>query len=88
MHASIKTDVFFENRRWRKWRQFSRQWITSCELLAGGDARTWRIVITPRDTASARVCVLQVRTDSKDPRDALHGLFALVEKTGREGGRP
>ncbi len=60
----------------------------SCELLAGGDARTWRIVITPRDTASARVCVLQVRTDSKDPRDALHGLFALVEKTGREGGRP
>jgi hypothetical protein len=30
----------------------------------------------------------EVRTDSKDPRDALHGLFALVEKTGREGGRP
>lgn len=60
----------------------------SCELLAGGDARTWRIVITPRDTNTARVCVLQVRTDSKDPRDALHGLFALVEKTGREGGRP
>ena len=60
----------------------------SCELLAGGDARTWRIVITPRDTNTARVCVLQVRTDSKDPRDALHGLFALVEKTGREGVRP
>ena len=60
----------------------------SCELLAGEDARTWRIVITPRDTKTARICVLQVRTDSKDPRDALHGLFALVEKSGPEGVRP
>ncbi len=58
----------------------------SCELLTVEDARGYRIVITPRDTGTARVCVLQVRTDSKDPRDALHGLFALVEKTKPEGG--
>ena len=60
----------------------------SCELLTVKDASAYRIVVTPRDTGTARVCVLQVRTDSKDPRDALHGLFALVENAKPEGGRP
>ena len=60
----------------------------SCELLSGTEAGTYQIVITPRDTATARICVLQVRTDSKDPRDALHGLFALVENSGPKGVRP
>jgi len=60
----------------------------SCELLTVKDAHSYTIVITPRDTTTARVCVLQVRTDSKDPRDALHGLFALVENAMPEGIRP
>jgi len=57
----------------------------SCELLTVEDARGYKIVITPRDTGTARVCVLQVRTDSKDPRDTLHGLFALVENAKPKG---
>jgi len=57
----------------------------SCELQTVKDASSYKIVITPRDTANERVCVLQVRTDAKDPRDALHGLFALVEKP-KQGG--
>ena len=56
----------------------------ACELQTLEEARSYRITITPRDTASVRICVLQVRTDSKDPRDALHGLFALVEKPKAE----
>ena len=60
----------------------------ACDLQTIEEARSYRIVITPRDTGTARVCVLQVRTDSKDPRDALHGLSALVEKAKPEGVRP
>jgi len=52
----------------------------SCELVPLQEARSYRIIVTPRDTAAPRICVLQVRTDSKDPRDALKGLFAVVEK--------
>ncbi len=59
----------------------------ACELQSIGEAR-YRIVITPRDTTAERICVLQVRTDSKDPRDALKGLFALVEKPKLKGGAP
>ena len=58
------------------------------ELLTIEDGRRYRIIVTPRDTAATRVCVLQVRTDSKDPRDSLKGLFALVEEPKRQGGRP
>ncbi|MCF7731459.1 MAG: DUF1573 domain-containing protein, partial [Akkermansiaceae bacterium] len=47
----------------------------ACELQTVEDGCRYRIVVTPRDTATARVCIMQVRTDSKDPRDALHGLF-------------
>ena len=49
------------------------------------EGRSYRIVITPGNTATARLCVMQVRTDAKDPRDALQGLFALVEKPKTEG---
>jgi hypothetical protein len=59
-----------------------------CELQNIDATSGYRIVVTPRDTATTRVCVLQVRTDSKDPRDALHGLFALVENARPEGVRP
>ncbi len=45
------------------------------------DGKRYRVVITPRDTKTERVCVLQVRTDAKDSRDALQGLFAMVEKS-------
>ncbi len=58
----------------------------ACELQTVKDACAYKIIITPRDTKTERICVLQVRTDSKDPRDALHGLFALVGKTKPEGG--
>jgi len=60
----------------------------SCELITIKESENYRVVITPNDTLTERVCVLQVRTDSKDPRDALHGLFALVEKPKAEGGKP
>jgi hypothetical protein len=30
----------------------------------------------------------KVRTDSKDPRDAMQGLFAIVENTKTEGAQP
>ncbi len=59
--------------------------VFSCELQGLNDARSYRIVITPRNTDTTRVCILQVRTDSKDPRDALHGLFALVVAPKPEG---
>ena len=59
----------------------------ACELQTPGDDHGYRIIITPRDTDAARICVLQVRTDSKDPRDAVHGLFALVEKPREEAPR-
>ena len=59
----------------------------ACELQSVAETGGYRIVVTPRDTATERVCVLQVRTDSKDPRDALHGLFALVEKPKVGGAR-
>lgn len=58
------------------------------------DGRHYRVTLTPRDTDSERICVFQVRTDAKDPRDALQGLFALVEKptakpdSPRKGGTP
>jgi hypothetical protein len=45
------------------------------------EGKLYRVTLTPRDTDAERVCVLQVRTDAKDPRDALQGLFALVEKS-------
>ena len=54
-----------------------------CELVTIEQARRYRIVVTPRDTAAARIGVLQVRTDSGDPRDALKGLFAVVEQPGQ-----
>ena len=60
----------------------------SCELQGTVDARGYRVVIKPRDTDSERVCIVQVRTDSKDPRDALHGLFAVVEKPRQKGVGP
>jgi len=60
----------------------------SCELQAAGEAGKYRITVTPRDTAAERVGVLQVRTDAKDPRDALKGLFALIEKPKPRGGGP
>ncbi|MEI6676690.1 MAG: DUF1573 domain-containing protein [Verrucomicrobiota bacterium] len=60
----------------------------SCELQSVDTTGGYRIVVTPHDTAAARVCVLQVRTDSKDPRDALRGLFALIENGRPEGVRP
>lgn len=44
------------------------------------DGRHYRIAITPSDTSAERVGVFQVRTDAKDPRDALQGIFALVQK--------
>jgi len=59
-----------------------------CELVTVDEGRAYRIIVTPRDTAAEDVCVLQVRTDSKDPRDAVHGLFALVERPKPQGGRP
>ena len=58
----------------------------ACELQTIEDACAYKIIITPSDTKTERICILQVRTDSKDPRDALHGLFALVGKTKPEGG--
>lgn len=51
---------------------------TSLRTLENG--RHYRLTVTPRDTATARVGVVQVRTDSKDPHDALHTFFARVEK--------
>lgn len=53
----------------------------TCGLETLEDGRRYRVTLTPRDTDTERVCVLQVRTDAKDPRDALQGLFALVEKS-------
>ena len=52
-----------------------------CTLETMEDGRRYRVTLIPRDTDVARVCVLQVKTDAKDPRDALQGLFALVEKS-------
>jgi hypothetical protein len=60
----------------------------SCELKTIKDSLNYKIIITPTDTRTERVCVLQVRTDSKDPRDALQGLFALVEKPQSKEGTP
>jgi hypothetical protein len=51
---------------------------TSLDTVEEG--RRYRITITPRDTNAERVGVFQVRTDATDPRDALQGLFALVER--------
>jgi hypothetical protein len=59
--------------------------VFSCKLETIKEGRSYRIVITPGNTATARLCVMQVRTDAKDPRDALQGLFALVEKPKTEG---
>jgi len=58
------------------------------------EGRRYRVTLTPRDTTSERVGVFQIRTDATDARDALQGLFALVEKGGiaakpaTKGGRP
>ena len=60
----------------------------ACELQTIEEGRSYRIVITPRNTDTTRVCILQVRTDSKDPRDSLQGLFAQVEEPKSEGPRP
>jgi len=60
----------------------------SCELKTIEAGQRYQIVITPQETKTARVCVMQVRTDSKDPRDALQGLFAIVENAKPEGAQP
>lgn len=60
----------------------------ACELQCLEEGRSYRIVITPRDTETLHICILQVRTDSKDPRDALHGLFASVVNSKPEGAHP
>jgi hypothetical protein len=45
------------------------------------EGRRYRITITPLSLNAERVGVFQVRTDATDPRDALQGLFALVERS-------
>ena len=60
----------------------------SCEFKTVEEGQHYQIVITPRETKTARVCVMQVRTDSKDPRDAMQGLFAIVENAKTEGAQP
>jgi hypothetical protein len=63
-------------------------------LVTIEEGRRYKITITPRDTTTARVGVFQVRTDAIDPRDAVHGLFALVEaptvaaESSPKGGQP
>jgi hypothetical protein len=58
------------------------------------EGRGYRITVTPRDTLADRVGVFQVRTDASDPRDAIQGLFAVIEKpvvasgSPGKGGRP
>jgi hypothetical protein len=59
-----------------------------CRLETLEDGRRYRVTVTPADTAAERVCVMQVRTDAKDPRDALRGLFALVEKSAAPQSTP
>jgi hypothetical protein len=44
------------------------------------EGRRYQITITPHNTNAERVGIFQVRTDAADPRDALQGLFALVER--------
>lgn len=60
----------------------------SCTLAAIEEGRRYRVTITPRDTVAERVGIFQVRTDATDPRDALQGLFALVERSKPRGGPP
>lgn len=58
------------------------------------EGRSYRVIVTPRDTTSDKVGVFQVRTDAADSRDALQGLFAVIEKPAMtsdpegKGGRP
>ena len=56
-----------------------------CKLETVADGRAYKITIAPDSTATERMCVMQVRTDAKDPRDALQGLFAVVEKPATGG---
>jgi hypothetical protein len=50
------------------------------KLTTTEEGRSYRITVTPRDTSGDKVGVFQVRTDATDPRDALQGLFAVIEK--------
>ncbi len=52
------------------------------------EGRRYRVTITPRDTATERIGIFQVRTDAADPRDALQGLFAIIEQPAMKGARP
>ena len=49
------------------------------ELVTLEDGRRYRIAVTPKNTDAERVGIFQVRTDAPDPRDALHGVFAMIE---------
>lgn len=57
------------------------------ELRELEEGRHYRVSITPRDTLSERVGTFQVRTEAKDPRDALQGLFGVIEKPPVDGGK-
>jgi len=60
--------------------------VFSSALVTVEEGRRYRVTITPRDTATERVGIFQVRTDASDSRDSLQGLFALVEKSKPQGG--
>lgn len=62
--------------------------LFSSELVTIEEGRRYRVTITPSDTATQHIGIFQVRTDSSDSRDALQGLFALVEGSKPGGGTP
>jgi hypothetical protein len=60
--------------------QFS---VRSETVVAG---KHYVLHVRPMTTEAELSAVLQVRTSSKDPRDAIRAVFASVSATGQEGG--